>query len=154
MSDTDTTDIDNQVDTYPVLPLRDVVVYPHMVIPLFVGRAKSIHALENAMAKDRKILLVTQKSANEDEPEPEDLYGVGTVATILQLLKLPDETIKVLVEGGQRTRILEFFDTGEMFTAETDLMHPAPYEKHEIEILVRSVVEQFEQYTKLNKKVP
>ena len=154
MSDTKTVDFEKHTETYPVLPLRDVVVYPHMVIPLFVGRTRSIEALESAMSKDRRILLVTQKSANEDEPMPEDLYGVGTIATILQLLKLPDETIKVLVEGGQRARVLEFSDASDMLTAQTELMHSEPPEEREIEILIRSVVEQFEQYTKLNKKVP
>ena len=138
----------------PVLPLRDVVVYPHMVIPLFVGRDKSILALDEAMRLDKQILLVAQKQADIDEPQPRDLYTVGTVATILQLLKLPDGTVKVLVEGVARA-LVEGMDIDAWFAAD---MTPMPdieqYDEREIEVLSRSVVSHFEQYVKLNKKVP
>ena len=106
------------MNVVPVLPLRDVVVYPHMVIPLFVGREKSIKALDAAMADNKQILLVAQKSADVDEPQPKDMYDIGTLASILQLLKLPDGTVKVLVEGGERAHLVRFVDTGDFFTAE------------------------------------
>jgi ATP-dependent Lon protease len=138
----------------PVLPLRDVVVYPHMVIPLFVGRERSIVALDEAMNRDKQILLVAQKQADVDDPKPKDLYLVGTVATILQLLKLPDGTVKVLVEGVDRA-IVEQFHAGEFFAAEIAAMPDVEnYDEREIDVLTRSVVAQFEQYVKLNKKVP
>src|SRR6202790_3623128 len=138
----------------PVLPLRDVVVYPHMVIPLFVGREKSIVALDLAMKADKRILLVAQKQADVDDPKPEDLYRVGTVATILQLLKLPDGTVKVLVEGVDRASIEKLVE-GEFFSAEvTALPDIERYEEREMDVLTRSVITQFEQYVKLNKKVP
>jgi ATP-dependent Lon protease len=138
----------------PVLPLRDVVVYPHMVIPLFVGRDKSILALEEAMRRDKQILLVAQKAADVDDPKPRDLYTVGTVATILQLLKLPDGTVKVLVEGAARA-LVEGMDVDGYFAADmTPLPDVEQYDEREIEVLSRSVVSHFEQYVKLNKKVP
>jgi ATP-dependent Lon protease len=138
----------------PVLPLRDVVVYPHMVIPLFVGREKSIVALDLAMKADKRILLVAQKQADVDDPKAEDLYRVGTVATILQLLKLPDGTVKVLVEGVDRASV-EKLTEGEFFSAEvTALPDVERYEEREMDVLTRSVITQFEQYVKLNKKVP
>jgi ATP-dependent Lon protease len=138
----------------PVLPLRDVVVYPHMVIPLFVGREKSIRALEKAMTEDKQILLIAQRNAAEDEPEVDDLHRVGTVSTILQLLKLPDGTIKVLVEGGQRAKILNFLSMDDLFTAQiTPLAELIPDER-EVEVLARSITTHFDQYIKLNKKVP
>ena len=138
----------------PVLPLRDVVVYPHMVIPLFVGREKSIVALDEAMNRDKRILLVAQKQADIDDPKPKDLYVVGTVATILQLLKLPDGTVKVLVEGVERA-IVEDMEPGDYFSAEIAAMPDVEtYDEREIDVLTRSVVAQFEQYVKLNKKVP
>ena len=140
----------------PVLPLRDVVVYPHMVIPLFVGREKSIQALERAMGDDKKIFLVAQKDAGQDDPSPDDIYRIGTVSTILQLLKLPDGTVKVLVEGGQRARVEAFVEGDEFFGAELTVLD-APEEEgdeRELEVLTRSVLAQFEQYVKLNKKVP
>src|SRR5882762_1586105 len=138
----------------PVLPLRDVVVYPHMVIPLFVGREKSIVALDLAMKADKRILLVAQKQADVDDPKADDLYRVGTVATILQLLKLPDGTVKVLVEGVDRASI-EKLEEGEFFSAEvTALPDVERYEEREMDVLTRSVITQFEQYVKLNKKVP
>ena len=138
----------------PVLPLRDVVVYPHMVIPLFVGREKSVRALEQAVAGDKQILLVAQKSAVEDNPAIEDIHAMGTLANILQLLKLPDGTIKVLVEGGRRARIQGFVETNNYFLAEVECLESKAIDPRETAVLTRSVVEQFEQYVKLNKKVP
>ena len=141
-------------ESLPVLPLRDVVVYPHMVIPLFVGREKSILALEQAMKVSKQILLLAQKQADVDDPEAKDLYDVGTVATILQLLKLPDGTVKVLVEGGDRAKV-ESLEAGEYFVAKVSLLGDGePYDEREMDVLVRSVVSQFEQYVKLNRKVP
>ncbi len=141
-------------DTLPVLPLRDVVVYPHMVIPLFVGRDKSIVALEQAMKVNKQILLLAQKQADVDEPKAKDLYDVGTVATILQLLKLPDGTVKVLVEGVERARV-DAITSGEFFAAAvTPLPDAEQYDEREMDVLTRSVVSQFEQYVKLNRKVP
>lgn len=138
----------------PVLPLRDVVVYPHMVIPLFVGRDKSIFALERAMEHDKKIVLVAQKDAAQDQPGVDDIYRVGTMSSILQMLKLPDGTVKVLVEGVQRARIVRFQDIDKYFSAEVDLSQADAADPREIEVLTRSLLEQFEQYVKLNKKVP
>ncbi|MFZ8983453.1 MAG: LON peptidase substrate-binding domain-containing protein, partial [Steroidobacteraceae bacterium] len=138
----------------PVLPLRDVVVYPHMVIPLFVGREKSILALDEAANRDKRILLVAQKQADIDDPKPRDLYPVGTLANILQLLKLPDGTVKVLVEGTERA-IVEEMEAGEFFAARTAAMPDVEtYDEREMDVLTRGVVGQFEQYVKLNKKVP
>jgi ATP-dependent Lon protease len=139
---------------FPVLPLRDVVVYPHMVIPLFVGREKSVRALDQAMDGGKQILLVAQKSAAEDDPRVEEIYRVGTLSNILQLLKLPDGTIKVLVEGAKRARILEFTETQSMFSATTELLEAGPVDERELDALSRSAMNQFEQYVKLNKKVP
>jgi ATP-dependent Lon protease len=140
----------------PVLPLRDVVVYPFMVIPLFVGREKSIQALEKAMDENKQILLVAQKNASQDEPEIEDLYRIGTIANILQLLKLPDGTIKVLVEGSERAKIINFMGTEEYFNAQISTVETAlaSEEDRESEVLMRSVMTQFDQYVKLSKKVP
>jgi ATP-dependent Lon protease len=138
----------------PVLPLRDVVVYPHMVIPLFVGREKSIEALDFAMRADRRIMLVAQKQADIDDPKADDLYGIGTVATILQLLKLPDGTVKVLVEGIDRARI-DRLTAGPYYSAEIELLPDVEsYDEREMDVMTRSVISQFEQYVKLNKKVP
>jgi ATP-dependent Lon protease len=139
---------------FPVLPLRDIVVFPHMIVPLFVGRDKSVRALEDVMQSDKQILLVTQKEAAQDDPDARDLFAVGTVGTILQLLKLPDGTVKVLVEGGSRARIVEFTDNEAFFQARAVVMRDENGEGHEIEALSRSVVGQFEQYIKLNRKVP
>ncbi len=138
----------------PVLPLRDVVVYPHMVIPLFVGREKSIVALNKAMDAGKRILLVAQETADLDDPQPSDLYEVGTLATILQLLKLPDGTVKVLVEGGERA-LIDRFNVGDHFSAEITLLDENDrHDEREIDVMVRSIISQFEQYVKLNKKVP
>ncbi|HQO16028.1 MAG TPA: endopeptidase La, partial [Methylotenera sp.] len=137
----------------PVLPLRDVVVYPHLVIPLFVGRTKSVKALEIASEGDKQILLVAQKSANKDEPSADDLYEVGTVATVLQMLKLPDGTVKVLVEGVQRAKFSDFTETEECFAAHVELIAES-VDDIEIQALMRTVFAQFDQYVKLNKKIP
>ncbi len=139
---------------FPVLPLRDVVVYPHMVIPLFVGRQKSVRALEQAMDRDKQILLVAQKAAADDNPGPQDIYPFGTLSSILQMLKLPDGTIKVLVEGGRRAAIRGFVETGEVFTAQVELPRVEPIDAREAEVLCRSVLDRFEQYLKLNRKIP
>lgn len=138
----------------PVLPLRDVVVYPHMVIPLFVGREKSIRCLEAAMDHDKKIMLVAQKEASTDEPGINDLFSVGTVASILQMLKLPDGTVKVLVEGLQRARITTLSDSGEHFAAQAEYLESPVMDDREQEVLVRTAINQFEGYIKLNKKIP
>jgi ATP-dependent Lon protease len=139
----------------PVLPLRDVVVYPHMVIPLFVGREKSIFALEAAMADNKKILLLAQKNAEVDDPAQKDLYQIGTLSTILQMLKLPDGTIKVLVEGGERVLVDSILETNEYFSASTQMLDKAVLvDDREAEVLLRSVLNLFDQYVKLNKKVP
>jgi ATP-dependent Lon protease len=138
----------------PVLPLRDVVVYPHMVIPLFVGREKSIKALEAAMEQDKQILLVAQQSASLDDPQPDDIYTTGTLSNILQLLKLPDGTIKVLVEGIERASLRKYVDKEEYFTAEMEVLNSIPLDERESDVLVRSLLNQFDQYVKLNNKVP
>ncbi len=139
---------------YPVLPLRDIVVFPHMIVPLFVGREKSVRALEEVMKDDKQILLVAQKNAAQDDPAPSDIYGVGTVGTVLQLLKLPDGTVKVLVEGTHRAEIKGFTDREEFFeAAAVEMGEPARAEPEE-EALARTVVAQFESYVKLNKKIP
>ncbi|MDQ2188082.1 endopeptidase La [Alcaligenaceae bacterium A4P071] len=138
----------------PLLPLRDVVVFPHMVIPLFVGRPRSIRALEVAMEAGKSIMLVAQKSAGKDDPSPEDVYEIGCVASILQMLKLPDGTVKVLVEGAQRARITRVDDAESHFTCEVVPIAPDALQGAETEALRRAIVAQFEQYVKLNKKIP
>jgi ATP-dependent Lon protease len=140
-------------DTLAVLPLRDIVVFPHMIVPLFVGREKSVRALEAVMKDDKQILLVAQKNAAQDDPSAEDIYRVGTVSTILQLLKLPDGTVKVLVEGGRRARLTSFKETDAYFEAYVEELPDQEGEAKELEALGRTVVGQFEQYIKLNKKI-
>ncbi|WP_063658315.1 endopeptidase La [Aliivibrio fischeri] len=137
----------------PVLPLRDVVVYPHMVIPLFVGREKSIRCLEAAMEQNKQVLLVAQKEAAKEEPQLGDLHGVGTIATILQLLKLPDGTVKVLVEGQQRAKIHQFLEA-DFFTADAEFLLTPVIDDSEQEVIMRSAINQFEGFIKLNKKIP
>ncbi len=139
---------------FPVLPLRDIVVFPSMVVPLFVGREKSVRALENVMENDKKILLVAQKDASDNDPSPNDIYEVGVIASVLQLLKLPDGTVKVLVEGERRARVLRYTRTDNYFEAEAELPDEASPEPQELEALSRSVVGHFESYVKLNKRVP
>lgn len=145
---------DTNTLSIPVLPLRDVVVYPYMVVPLFVGRERSIKALEVAMAADKQILLVTQKNATDDQPTEKAIYEIGTLATVLQLLKLPDGTVKVLVEGVKRGRIMRFVENKEYFLADVELIDDKNIADREVEIFVRSLKSQFEQYVKLNRKIP
>ena len=138
----------------PLLPLRDVVVFPHMVIPLFVGRPKSIKALETSMESGKSILLVAQKTAAQDDPTPEDLYDTGSVATVLQMLKLPDGTVKVLVEGNQRARVLKVTDMGTHLNAQAEIVPAEGEERVDVEAMRRALLAQFDQYVKLNKKIP
>ncbi|HWV54760.1 endopeptidase La [Pseudorhodoplanes sp.] len=145
--------IAGETRAYPVLPLRDIVVFPHMIVPLFVGREKSIKALEEVMRSDTFILLATQKNASDDEPATGDIYEIGTLASVLQLLKLPDGTVKVLVEGAQRAKVLKYTDRSEYFEADAVVLDDDLGERVEAEALARSVVNEFENYVKLNKKV-
>lgn len=141
-------------DNFAVLPLRDIVVFPHMIVPLFVGREKSVKALEHVMQDDKKILLLTQKTPTEDDPKGEDLHMVGTIGNILQLLKLPDGTVKVLVEGGERFEVSKFIEEGEYIEAKADEIPEDHTTNEELDALARAVISQFEQYVKLNKKIP
>ncbi|HSS70441.1 MAG TPA: LON peptidase substrate-binding domain-containing protein, partial [Casimicrobiaceae bacterium] len=143
-----------ELTTFPLLPLRDVVVFPHMVIPLFVGRPKSIKALDMAMEAGKHILLVAQKSAAKDDPVAGDLYAIGSVATVLQMLKLPDGTVKVLVEGTQRARIVRVDESADYLSAEASILPGGEGATHEIEAMRRALLTQFDQYVKLNKKIP
>src|SRR5437868_5701567 len=143
-----------QGTVYPVLPLRDIVVFPGMIVPLFVGREKSVKALEEVMKDDKQILLIAQKNASQDDPGPEDIYTIGTLGTVLQLLKLPDDTVKVLVEGGKRVRIAGYTDKTEFFEANAIDMEETAGEAAELQAAARTVVSEFENYVKLNKKVP
>jgi len=142
------------IAAYPVLPLRDIVVFPSMVVPLFVGREKSVKALENVMENERKILLVAQKDASANDPKPEEIFDIGVVASVLQLLKLPDGTVKVLVEGETRAKIVRYTKTDSYFEAEAEIPPVKPADKSELEALTRSVITQFEAYVKLNRRVP
>ncbi|QIG50834.1 endopeptidase La [Nordella sp. HKS 07] len=141
-------------ETLPVLPLRDIVVFPHMIVPLFVGREKSIRALEDVMREEKRILLVAQKNPADDDPQADAIYEVGTLAQVLQLLKLPDGTVKVLVEGLERAKIASFTDRAEFFEAKVDILPNVADEQSETEALSRTAMAQFESYVKLNKKVP
>src|SRR6202047_5155670 len=138
---------------YPVLPLRDIVVFPRMIVPLFVGREKSIRALEEVMRNDTFILLATQKNASDDDPATDAIFEVGTLASVLQLLKLPDGTVKVLVEGAERARVVKYGDRTDYYEAEAVVLADQIGEKVEAEAMARSVVNEFESYVKLNKKV-
>ena len=149
-----TTPYTEELTQLPLLPLRDVVVFPHMVIPLFVGRPKSIKALEAAMEQGKSILLVAQKTASKDDPSAEDIYDIGCVASILQMLKLPDGTVKVLVEGVQRARISHCRELDTHFVANLKLVEPEESDESEVEAMRRTIVQQFDQYVKLNKKIP
>ncbi len=140
-------------EVYPLLPLRDIVVFPYMIVPLFVGREKSINALEDVMDKEKKILLFTQKVASEDDPTPEGLYEIGTLATVLQMLKLPDGTVKVLVEGVARARVEKFVAGMDYLAAQAEIVENSEDDEIELEALSRSVVSEFENYVKLNKKI-
>jgi ATP-dependent Lon protease len=143
-----------EIKTLPVLPLRDIVVFPHMVVPLFVGREKSVRALEQVMRSDKLILLATQRDRDQDDPAPKDIYDVGVLASVLQLLKLPDGTVKVLVEGKSRAAIVRFTGRDAYYEAEVAAVEEDGGEAHEAEALSRAVIEQFDNYVKLNKKVP
>jgi len=152
----DTTTVEQGFDrekVYPVLPLRDIVVFPSMIVPLFVGREKSVRALEEVMREDRHILVVTQKNAQEDDPAPDAIYEIGTIASVLQLLKLPDGTVKVLVEGLNRARIENYVQTEDYFEAQAEVVDVIDDDKVEAEALARSAVTEFENYVKLNKKI-
>ena len=140
-------------NVFPLLPLRDIVVFPHMIVPLFVGREKSIHALEEVMRADNQILLATQKDPSDDDPKPDAIFDIGTLATVLQLLKLPDGTVKVLVEGASRARITRFTDNEAHFEAESEILPENIGDEVEVEALARSVVSEFDNYVKLNKKI-
>src|SRR5271167_3427958 len=142
------------INTLPVLPLRDIVVFPHMVVPLFVGREKSVRALEEVMKSDKQILLVTQKDRDDDDPAPKDIFEVGVLASVLQLLKLPDGTVKVLVEGRSRAAVLRFTGLEDYYEAEIAAIVEDGGEPHETEALSRALIEQFENYVKMNKKIP
>ena len=144
----------SELTSYPLLPLRDIVVFPHMIVPLFVGRERSVRALEEVMKTDKHILLAAQKKAGQDEPDEKDIYRVGTVGTVLQLLKLPDGTVKVLVEGGKRARIENFLENGEFFEVNASTLEEPEGDPSELDALMRSTVSQFENYLKLNKKIP
>ena len=141
------------IELFPVLPLRDIVVFPYMIVPLFVGREKSINALEEVMRTDRHILLAAQKNASDDDPATDAIYSIGTLASVLQLLKLPDGTVKVLVEGTARARIKRYTANGNYFEAEVERIREGVGTEEEIEALARSATSQFESYVKLNKKI-
>ena len=144
----------SETQSYAVLPLRDIVVFPHMIVPLFVGREKSVRALDEVMREDKQILLVAQKDAGEEDPTSDDIHPVGTIGSVLQLLKLPDGTVKVLVEGGARARIIKYEDGADYFRAEAEKIEDVPSDAREVEALARSLYSQFEHYVKLNKKIP
>ena len=144
----------SEPQSYAVLPLRDIVVFPHMIVPLFVGREKSVRALDEVMREDKQILLVAQKDAGEEDPTSDDIHPVGTIGSVLQLLKLPDGTVKVLVEGGARARIIKYEDGADYFRAEAEKIEDVPSDAREVEALARSLYSQFEHYVKLNKKIP
>ena len=141
-------------DLYPILPLRDIVVYPNMVVPLFVGREKSIQALEEVMNNDRELFLVSQVESVTENPSEENLYQIGTIASIMQLLKLPDNTVKVLVEGTSRAKIKKFVKGEKFHEVEVDLIEEIIPDDPEIEAIARSCLMQFESYTKINRKIP
>src|SRR5215813_2520929 len=138
----------------PLLPLRDIIVFPHMVVPLFVGRQRSIRALEEAMNKQKFILLAAQKEAKTNDPSEDEIYRVGTLGSVVQLLRLPDGTVKVLVEGKKRARVLRYVDQSEYFLVEAEEIEEVCPKTTEIEALTRSINSTFEHYVKLNKKIP
>ena len=140
--------------SYPVLPLRDIVVFPHMIVPLFVGREKSVRALEEVMQDDKQILLASQIDPGEDDPQPEGIFKAGVLANVLQLLKLPDGTVKVLVEGRSRVRITEYFENERFFEASAEYLTEMPGKTEELEALTRSVANEFERYAKVKKNIP
>ena len=143
-----------QEQTYPVLLLRDIVIFPHMIVPLFVGREKSVKALDKAMGGDKKIVLLTQKDPSLDAPLPEELYTTGTIGNVVQLLRLPDGTVKALVEGVERVKIKKFVENEAFYEAETEVAQDKVNEKEDVQAFVRSLISQFEEYVRLNKKIP
>ena len=152
---TDTQDTQKEIpEILPVLPLRNIVVFPGMIVPLFVGREKSIRALEEVMADDKEMLLVSQRDGDQDEPTTDELYEIGTMGSILQMLKLPDGTVKVLVEGTRRARIIDYLDNENFFEAGALPLDEEVEDGEELQALARSVVSQFEGYVKLNRKIP
>jgi ATP-dependent Lon protease len=144
---------DAEPSVHPVLPLRDIVVFPHMIVPLFVGREKSIAALEEVMRSDKQIVLATQINASDDDPAADAIYNVGTIANVLQLLRLPDGTVKVLVEGTDRVEIVRYHERTDFHEADIHALIEDEGEEVEVEALARSVTAEFESYVKLNKKV-
>ena len=148
------TEVSGATEILPVLPLRDIVVFPHMIVPLFVGREKSIKALEEVMREDKRIMLVAQKNAADDDPAVDTIYDVGTLAQVMQLLKLPDGTVKVLVEGIERAKVERFTDRTDFFEAEISLLPNIVKTDADADALARTALTQFESYVKLNKKVP
>ncbi|SVE20028.1 uncharacterized protein METZ01_LOCUS472882, partial [marine metagenome] len=154
MSDEQSSDDITPRTRYQMLPLRDVVVFPHMVLPLFVGREKSINALEEAVQSGKQIFLAAQHDAADDDPAPENIFGIGTVASILQLLKLPDGTVKVLVEGVSRAGIVNYVETEDSFVVDAAPIAEGEFDEREGEVLMRTVTSEFEQYVKLNSKIP
>ena len=153
MSNSDDEAPGKPVAVFPVLPLRDIVVFPHKIVPLFVGREKSVRALEDVGLEERQILLVTQKNPTQDEPGENDIYRIGTLASVVQLLKLPDQTVRVLVEGKQRARIKRFIPNGNFFQVEAEILPDIVTDDGEIEALARTASAQFDNYVKLNKKI-
>ena len=141
-----------QEQTYPVLLLRDIVIFPHMIVPLFVGREKSVKALDKAMGGDKKIVLLTQKDPSLDAPLPEELYTTGTIGNVVQLLRLPDGTVKALVAGVERVKIKKFVENEAFYEAETEVVQDKVNEKEDVQAFVRSLISQFEEYVRLNKK--
>ena len=144
----------NETRILPLLPLRDIIVFPHMVVPLFVGREKSIASLEEAMSGGKDVLLSAQKLAKTNDPKPNDIFAVGTVGTIIQLLRLPDGTVKVLIEGKSRARITQYLETKELFRVEAEEIDEVYEETDELDALIRQVHSAFESYVKLNKRIP
>jgi len=140
--------------SYPVLPLRDIVVFPHMIVPLFVGREKSVRALEEVMADDKQILLSSQIDPTQDDPQADGIFKAGVLANVLQLLKLPDGTVKVLVEGRSRVRIVDYIDNPNFFEASAEYLTEMPGNEDELEALTRSVSNEFERYAKIKKNIP
>jgi len=140
--------------SYPVLPLRDIVVFPHMIVPLFVGREKSVRALEEVMADDKQILLSSQIDPTQDDPQADGIFKAGVLANVLQLLKLPDGTVKVLVEGRSRVRIVDYIDNPNFFEASAEYLTEMPGDEDELEALTRSVSNEFERYAKIKKNIP
>ena len=140
--------------TIPLLPLRDIIVFPHMVVPLFVGRDKSIKSLEEAMSGDKEVLLAAQRLAKTNDPKPEDIFSIGTIGSIIQLLKLPDGTVKVLIEGKRRAKVIDYLETEDVFRVVCETVEPIMPDSAEISALISQVRETFESYVKLNKRIP